>query len=123
MIYSHWETGDYPILLDPDFTELDRLGLWDTLRICVDGEHIGIASGLGNTHQSITAAMTACQLSSGLPETYILFRDGDEYYFNLEDVSGQRRARPRPTFRVYFSDGHAHVLSDCIQLRKDTRLV
>jgi len=39
MIKSHWATNDYPTFAD---------------RICVDGDNIGIASGYGNTHDSIT---------------------------------------------------------------------
>lgn len=52
MKHSFWETQDYPIYINPLFDELVELGFtkWDTVRICVDREDIGLASGHGNTY-------------------------------------------------------------------------
>ena len=55
MKYSHWPTGDYPIFINPDFKEILELCTqnWDTIRICVQDDTIAIASGFGNTHNSV----------------------------------------------------------------------
>lgn len=119
MIFSQWKTEDYPILIDPEFPELLRLGPWDTIRICVDGDHIGLASGYGNTHDSVTKMMVAHRCSTGLPETYILFREDGEYWFNLEDLTGGRKVSAERVFRRYFSDDHANILRDVIAIREE----
>lgn len=119
MIKSHWGTGDYPILLNPEVHELDRLEAWDTIRICVDRKNIGIASGHGNTHYSIIQMMVAQGLSNGMPSTFILFRVENRFYFNLEDVSGPRRASFEKSLLEYFEESHADLLRLVVQQRTD----
>lgn len=118
MTFSYWETGDYPILINPEFSELDKLGLWDTIRICVDKTNLGLASGHGNTHDSITKMMVHHKYSSGMPETYILFKDGDEYFFNLEDVGLGRKVKFRPVLRKLFSDQNVQIIEDIVSIRR-----
>lgn len=121
MKYSHWPGGDYPIFINPDDAELveagELLDKWDTLRICVDDDNIGIGSGMGNTHDSVTKAMIAKHCSRGLPETFILFRQGDNFYFNLEDVTGERAASFRRAVRENFSKRHEEILTTLVQIR------
>lgn len=95
MIKSFWSTGDYPILIDPTDAEVMQVSeKWDTLRICVEGELIAIASGFGNTHQSIIDMVKNVKgLKRFHPSTYILFHILPSFYFNLEDVGGPRQAR------------------------------
>jgi hypothetical protein len=118
LIYSWWANDAYPILINPTFEEIQKLSTWDTVRICVDNGNIGLASGLGNTHDSITKMMIAHGYSKGLPETYILFKVDEKYYFNLEDVSGERQAPARRTIRQYFTDGHGDILRQVIEARE-----
>jgi hypothetical protein len=55
---SHWPDGSYPIYLNPTFEEIVELAAQsiDTLRIMEDGDHLAVASGYGNTHDSVQRA-------------------------------------------------------------------
>lgn len=114
MIKSSWPDGSYPVLIDPtdfevvQFSEREK---WDTLRICVDGDKIAIGSGHDNTHDSVTKLANL-----RYPETYILFRADDQFYFNLEDMSGKRKASLTSGLR-YFNSRHQDIISDLCNQR------
>lgn len=120
MICSYWETREYPILINPEFWELGELFLekWDTIRICVDGKNIGLASGYGNTHSSITSMMRV-KLNNRrlLPDTYILFRQDGDFFFNLEDIGGGRKVHYRKVLKEWFEEDHARILQDIVTAR------
>lgn len=115
MQLSHWPTGDYPIFIDPTFPEILTLckERWDTLRLCVDDDIFAVASGYGNTHQSIIDIVKRAEgLRRWHPETYIIFRD-QGFFFNLEDVNGGRRV-PWEQCKGYFHPEHWDVITEII---------
>lgn len=116
MKFSFWPTGDYPIYINPstkDMFELAATG-FDTVRICVEDELLAVASGYGNTHQSvIDAVRQSLKIKRWHPETYILFKENNQYWFNLEDISGDRKVFWRDV-KSYFSDEHWNLISDLI---------
>jgi len=125
MIYSHWDSGDYPIFINPTFDELKKLAesRWDTVRICVEDDTLAIASGHGNTHQSVIEGVEkSLQIRRWHPETYILFREGHEFYFNLEDMGGGRKVKAKKVLRKYFSEQHEETLNDLLSLSDEHRL-
>ena len=116
MRHSHWD-GDYPIYINPTFDEYKELTQWDTIRICIVGDNIAFASGHGNTHQSITDAMKLKLKIREYPETYIMFKEGDQVFFNLEDVSGERKCPWKRAVRRYFSQEHSEIIADLVANR------
>lgn len=95
MKLSYYTTGDYPIYVNPTANEIKELVErgFDTLRIYIDTERgiLAIASGYGNTHDSIIKKV--CEIQPRFfPESYILFRQGTELFWNLEDRGGKRKA-------------------------------
>lgn len=118
-VFSNWN-GEYPILVNPTWEEIVLLNKWDTVRVCVEFErkNIGLASGFGNTHDSITKAMVAHGFSTGLPSTYILFREDGRYWFNMEDVSGQRKVPAQRIIHKEFLEEHGAILLDVISARE-----
>lgn len=114
---SFWPTGDYPIFINPDFAEIAELAKsgWDTVRICVDNENIGVASGYGNTHQSVIDMMRV-KLDDRrlLPESYILFKEDGDFWFNCEDMSGERKLHYKSAIARYFDSPHDEILSDLV---------
>jgi len=119
MKHSFWPDGSYPIFIDPDFNELMELAKsgWDTVRICLNqnDDFIAMASGHGNTHQSVIDAVKNVKgLRRWHPETYILFKEQGDFWFNLEDVSGERKAHYRKVVKEYFSDVHGQMILDLI---------
>lgn len=120
MRYSFWPDGSYPIFINPEIPEVVELAKsgWDTVRICVEEEVLAIASGYGNTHQSVIEAVSALLKPKKrfFPETYILFREEGDFWFNLEDVSGQRKAHYFSVIKQYFNPDHAAILRDLVQM-------
>jgi len=93
MKLSYWPLGDYPIYINP--TDKDLIELMetnpDTIRICDDTGILAIASGFGNTHNSISKIVKE-QVNKGFcPMCFILFRQDQTWWWNLEDVSGSSR--------------------------------
>lgn len=119
MIKSFWDTGDYPILIDPTDDEVMQFTeKWDTLRICTEGDVIAIGSGYGNTHQSIIDMVKRVkQLRRWHPSTYILYHCLPTFYFNLEDVGGPRESRVERVLREDFTERHRQIIQDLINIR------
>lgn len=87
---------------------------WDSIRICLDGTDIGIASGYGNTHSSVTNKMRAILGRRLLPRTYILYHQHGEFFFNMEDVSGNECEPWRDVVDVEFEQNHADMIRDIL---------
>ncbi|MDE1971013.1 MAG: hypothetical protein KGI50_05580 [Patescibacteria group bacterium] len=84
MRYSHWPTGDYPIFIDPTFEEILELAKSrpDTLRILEDDDHLAVASGYGNTHDSVGKAAYKMLGHRWHPFDYILYREQGRWWWN-----------------------------------------
>lgn len=84
MRLSVWSDGSSPVYLNPDLKEIAELGASrvDTLRICEEPGQLAVASGFGNTHESVTKIARGewGKRWSGLD--LILYRLGDEWFFN-----------------------------------------
>jgi len=107
----------YFIYLNPTFEEVQKLAesMWDTCRIIKHEDDIVIASGLGNTHESMLKAYrTHTQNLRAMPEAYILYHRGGIAFFNLEDLGGSRAARAARWER-FFCDLHIKMLKDLIR--------
>lgn len=108
-VVSNWPNLSYPILVNPTDREIEKFGeaeAWDSLRIAEcscnecnnkDNKTFAVASGLGNTHTSITNRAHRFCIENKLlcrfilPYTYIIYIDKKRFYFNLQDVSGSER--------------------------------
>jgi len=87
MKFSHWPSGDYPIYINPDFGEIVELAKTkpDTLRIIegYDNQNIAIASGYGNTHDSVVkGARVKLENKRWSGFDYILYREAHEWFWN-----------------------------------------
>jgi hypothetical protein len=98
--------SSYPAYLDPTFDEMVHLAdsRWDTLRVLEWEEGILIASGYGNTHETLVykwrSHYNITRKYGGLPcwDPLIFFHDNRHdgpMLANMEDISGPRRAMPR----------------------------
>lgn len=120
MIYSHWPDGSDPILFNPTFPELMEIGKqpWDSIRICVEGDDIALATGFGNTHSSICEGVQKLLGRRWLcSDDPILFREGGAYWFNLEHLGGGRKVPLAKGLRQVFSEDHANIIRDLVQMR------
>ena len=94
------------IYFDPEFEEMIELTKYfDTLRIGgleeKDGWHLVIASGLGNTHSTLSRAIgemnPRCKPNreglkyGGLDLTSILYEEDGKFWFNQCDLSGYEK--------------------------------
>lgn len=117
MILSHWPDKSYPCLFNPDdkevlyFADKER---WDTLRICIVDDHIGIGSGHGHTHTSVQQLMAKRLKKRILPETWILFREDGDFWFNCEDTSGKRKVHWRKVLKE-FSERHQEIITTLVE--------
>ena len=124
MKVSHWPTGDYPIYIDPTLGERMELAKqgWDTLRVCVldDGKDtLCVASGHGNTHHTVLQGAKKAGLGADMfARSYIIYKDCEDYWFNLEDMTGDDRADFRRTLRRFFSEHNQEILSDIVNNSK-----
>lgn len=118
MFYSHWPTGDYPILINPSPEEYEKITSqrWDSLRIMVDSDDIGIASGLGNTHNSVQNAMRKVLDRHLHAHDYIFYVADGRVYSNEEcfDGGSGRNKVPVNITLDLFKDQHADILRDII---------
>jgi hypothetical protein len=119
---------DYPIYLNPTDKELIELAEsnWDSLRVLESSDTLVIASGYGNTHESLaqfykkhagrgktrerwnfrTQSNETLYVCHNLPnwDPFIFFHDHTKLMLcNLGDVSGPERATPS-VWRSYFPD-------------------
>lgn len=89
---SNWGgSGNHPILLNPtieeivQFAQTERI---DTLRICWDGDNFALASGYGNTHNTVTQAGRKLWGRRWFPYNAILYKTGqDRWAWNMLDGS------------------------------------
>ena len=131
----------YPSYVNPTFEEILELAhsSWDTCRILVpycqerDGEDIVIASGYGNTHDSIQSryfvhlGMTEIEVSyNGIPRrrwrtngvrmpsmwSCILYHENGVALMNNEDSGGTQRDRYD---RWHLADNHLEILKDLVR--------
>lgn len=95
MKLSHWPNGDYPIYLEPTAYELTCLlgSGWDTLRGALYSKfetlHLGVASGYGNTHDSINNM--AMRYGYHFPtDEFIVYRQQNRLYVNFTQTGPER---------------------------------
>lgn len=118
MKFSHWPDGvSYPVYINPtpqEIIELVETG-FDTLRVCHTEDVLAIASGYGNTHNSVqNAVRQALKIKRWTGRTLILHKDGPvrgQLYWNMEDVSG-KYAEPFSEGRNEFDDNHWDLIKD-----------
>ena len=116
MILSFWPNKEYPILYEPTDSELIQFSEqenWDTLRINCTDKVIAVASGHGNTHQSISDMCKDLKWC----DTHIIFREDGGYWYNLEAASmkGRKvRYHKRPDL---FTPRQVEILQTLVELR------
>jgi hypothetical protein len=86
--------GWQPVYIDPDFDELMQLAKsgWDTIRLMIADDHIFLASGYGNCHETIARSVRAKlgrRADAGTPA--ILFHQGGKAFINFCDFSGPEK--------------------------------
>lgn len=108
----------YPCYLNPSFDEVVELAKssWDTCRILVNNENgdLIIASGYGNTHESISKLYSDHLKKKRRPctDSFILYHSNRVAFMNLEDVSGSQRARLEDW---PFDEPHLSVIKDLVR--------
>lgn len=123
-VHSHWPCGSYPILVNPTKTEIEKFGkdeVWDTLRIVVDSDddsQFAVGSGHGNTHTSVTKGAYLVTRKFILPDSYILFIEDKQFFFNLEDVMGGRKVRAAKAIPSIGAENVQFALEILIDLRR-----
>lgn len=115
-VLSHWPNKEYPILYQPtdrELIEFSQQEKWDTIRICSNEKAIGIASGFGNTHDSIVSMCRDLRWA----DTHILFREDGDFWFNLEAASMRGRKRHWKRCSYLFTLEQFEMIRTLIQLR------
>jgi len=84
MRISVWPDGSSPVFLNPTFDELKELAKTnpDTLRIVEEDGQVAIASGYGNTHDSVIKVAQSVWGRRWFGIDYILFRHFHSWFWN-----------------------------------------
>lgn len=109
---------DYPIYVNPDFEEILELAesKWDTCRIMESEEYLCIASGYGNTHNSIVTYTRQLLKKKEMFSlcSFILFHEQGICYVNGDGhlpYKDDRRVRLQSALK-YFSANSIPMLKD-----------
>lgn len=124
---SIWRDGSFPIYIDPDYGELLELAETkpDTLRICEGDEIVALASGYGNTHQSVTAGVRpVIKVRRWHPTTYILFHDGNgKWYMNPDGHFPANSERVELSYAYrYITPKLKNIIADFVKICDEKRL-
>lgn len=110
----------YPIYVDPTYSEIMELGNsgWDSIRVNDDTDGttglFACASGYGNTHNSVQVCVRKYVNNKFFGRTSILFKEDQDYYFNVCDFSGPEKLYWKSALHKYFSEIAAEYLEDII---------
>jgi hypothetical protein len=93
---SVWSDGSNPVFMDPTFDEIVELAKShpDTLRICDggydEGGHVALASGLGNTHDSVLKVARPVWGRYWSGADHILYKGDTLWWWNMEHINGRK---------------------------------